>query len=342
MATIYDIVTPKHLASYWDVKKKERKPFLLEAFFPADKQLGLELSWIKGANKSPVALQLSAFDAKAIPLSRAGFKELKTDMPFFKNSMNIDEKQRQQLNTLIQTGNQTMIDIATKRVFDDKTSLMENADIAREIMRAQLVTTGVVNIASNGQSFEYNYNIPDDNKKTYNWTTVATADPIANIIAMQDIVETATGERPTKLVMNLTTFNLIGKTNAVKNAVYVFGDGKVTVGRNKVKEYIKQETSCDVFIYDKGYVNDSGVFTKFIPDNVVSLLPDMVGKTWFGTTPEESDLMNDPKVEVSIVDVGVAITTSKETDPVNVMTKASMICLPSGEFADRMVIASIT
>lgn len=342
MNTIYDIVTPKHIASYWDEVKKERKPFLLEAFFPADKQLGLELSWIKGANKSPVSLQLSAFDAKAIPLSRAGLKELKTSMPFFKNSMNIDEKQRQDLNTLMQTGNQKLIDIATKRIFEDKVSLIENADIAREIMRAQVITTGVINIASNGQAYSYDYQVPATNKKTYDWTTVATADPIANIIAMQDIVENATGERPTKLVMNLTTFNLIGKTNAVKNAVYVFGDGKVMVTRNKVKELIKSETGCEVYVYDKGYTNDAGVFTKFIPDNVVTLLPDKVGNTWFGTTPEESDLLNDSKANVVIVDTGVAITASKEVDPVNVMTKASMICLPSGELADRMVIASIT
>ena len=342
MATIYDLVTAKNLAAYWDEKRKERKPFLLEAFFPADKQLGLELSWIKGANKSPVALQLSAFDAKAIPISRQGFDKLQTDMPFFKNSMNIDEKQRQELNKVIGSGNQEMINLILRRVFDDKTNLLENADVAREILRAQIITTGTINISSNGQAYAYDYSVPNANKVTNDWTTVATADPIGDIVAWQDIVETATGERPTNLVMNLTTFNLIGKTNAVKNAVYVFANGSVDVGRPEVKSYILRQTGCNVWIYDKGYVNDSGVWTKFIPNNVVSLLPDMVGKTWFGTTPEESDLMNDPTVQVELVDMGVAITNSKESDPVNVMTKASMICLPSGELADRMIIASIT
>ena len=342
MATIYELVQAKNIATYWNEKSKERKPFLLEAFFPADKQLGLELSWIKGANKSPVSLQLSAFDAKAIPLSRQGFDKLQKDMPFFKNSMNIDEKQRQELNKVINSGNQNMIDLILTRVFDDKMTLLDNADITREILRSQLITTGAISISSNGQAFSFDYSVPDANKVTVDWTTVATADPIGNIVAWQDIVETATGERPTNLVMNLATFNLIGKTDAVKNAVYVFAGGKVNVGRTAVKEYILAETGCNVWIYDKGYVNDSGVFTKFIPNNVVSLLPDMVGKTWFGTTPEESDLMNDPKVQVELVDTGVAVTTSKEVDPVNVMTKASMICMPSGEMANAMVIASIT
>ena len=67
-----------------------------------------------------------------------------------------------------------------------------------------------------------------------------------------------------------------------------------------------------------------------------------LGNTWLGTTPEESDLMSGATdAEVMLVKQGIAITTTKNTDPVNVNTKVSMIGLPSFERADEIVIATV-
>ena len=67
-----------------------------------------------------------------------------------------------------------------------------------------------------------------------------------------------------------------------------------------------------------------------------------LGNTWFGTTPEESDLLgSNSGAEVSIVETGVALTTKVEDDPVNVKTKVSMIALPSFELAEQVIIASV-
>ena len=67
-----------------------------------------------------------------------------------------------------------------------------------------------------------------------------------------------------------------------------------------------------------------------------------LGNTWFGTTPEESDLMASSTVNnIAIIDTGVAVTTMKKADPVNVETKVTQIALPSFETADQIVIADI-
>ena len=63
-----------------------------------------------------------------------------------------------------------------------------------------------------------------------------------------------------------------------------------------------------------------------------------LGKTWFGTTPAESDLMVGNVANVSITDTGVAVTTVTKADPVQVETIVSMICLPSFEAADQVYI----
>ena len=66
-----------------------------------------------------------------------------------------------------------------------------------------------------------------------------------------------------------------------------------------------------------------------------------LGSTWFGTTPEEADLMAGAEASVELVDTGVAITTTKETDPVNVMTKVTQVSLPSFEQVDKVAILTV-
>ena len=76
-----------------------------------------------------------------------------------------------------------------------------------------------------------------------------------------------------------------------------------------------------------------------MPEDTFVMFPSgPLGKTWFGTTPSESDLMSSGVANVSIVETGVAITTIKKADPVQVETIVSMICLPSFEQADNVYI----
>ena len=46
--------------------------------------------------------------------------------------------------------------------------------------------------------------------------------------------------------------------------------------------------------------------------------------------------------QVAITDTGVAVATHGQFDPVNVETKVSMICLPSFEAADQIIIADVS
>ena len=106
-----------------------------------------------------------------------------------------------------------------------------------------------------------------------------------------------------------------------------------------LKKYIKDELEIDVYVNDLMYKDVSGTSQKFVSDNTVSLLPaGDLGKTVFGTTPEESDLLSSNVANVAIVDTGVAVTTIEHADPVNVETKVSMICLPSFPTADQVYI----
>ena len=345
MKSISELVTSKAISAYWEVAKIQRAPYFGASKFPTKKKLGLDLSWVKGARKAPVMLSLSAFDAKAIPLNRGAISKLSTNMPFFKNSKNIDETQRQELNKLLGgVGNSEAVKIVLNDIYNDKMTLLEDALMTLEIMRMQMLTTGVISLAGNGQSYVFDYQVPEANKvsPSVKWDVAATANPVADIEAWCDQIENTTGVRPTEGIMNAVTLSYLQKCDAIKNAIYVFANGKVMPNKRDVLKYLQAETGVTFYIISKTYNNAAGQVAKYVADGTVVLMPSTpLGNTWFGTTPEESDLLADSSAQVSIVEGGIAITTAKEVDPVNVMTKVSMIALPSFELADQIIIASV-
>lgn len=347
MATIYDYVTPKSVVSRWNEKEDEREPYLGEAFFPNRKQLGTSLDMIKGSKGTIRPLMLSSYDAKVIPLGREAFEVLKAELPFFKNSKNINEKQRQALNNVIASGNEQAINLILGEIYDDAGNLLLNASVVREMLRMQALTTGALAFSSNGQTLAFDYGVPGSHKvsPSVKWDVPATADPISDIEGWIDLIRQDSGKKANAMLCNSTTANALRKVDAIKDAIYVLGNGAVTPTKGKVKEYLDDEfEGFTTYIYDKGYEDPAtGAFTKFVPDGVVVLFPDgKLGDTVFGTTPEESDLMNGATdAEVEIVDGGVAVTTIKEKDPVNVMTKVSETVMPSFEMADSVIIANV-
>lgn len=343
--TIFDLVRALEIASYWDEMAEQRAPYLGEELFPNQKKLGLTLSWLKGSSGLPVALKLSAFDAKAVPRPRIGVSKVTADMPFFKESMYIDEELRQELNKVLESGNMNYIDAIVNRIFDDEKTLLEAAAVSRERMRMMLITTGSVTLASNGQSYDYDYGVDGSQKKTVttSWST-DTSDIIGDIRAWQDEIEDATGVRPTRAICDRATWGYILKNKAIIKSIYALSDGTTYLSTPKLRDYLMEELELEVVVYSKKYKNESGVSTPYVPaDTFVLLPPGTLGNTWFGTTPEESDLMASSTVEnVAIVDTGVAITTMKQADPVNVETKVTQICLPDFPVADQIIIADVS
>lgn len=339
MATIYDLVTAQDIAAYWTEKNQNRQPYLGDQLFPKKREIGTELTWIKGASNQPVALRTSEYDAKAIRRDRQGLESYKTEMPFFKESVYIDEKLRQQLNNVLQSNNENIINAITSKIFDDEANLISASDVTLERMRMELLTTGTITLSSNGGSYNYDYGLANDQK--YN-ASVAWSDPKADIIGdIQKIVDAykAKGVTITRAVCNSSVAKYFRSNTAIKNAVYVFANGTVNVGTANSISYIAQETGVRFAVYDNVYVNENGEAIKYVADDTVVFLPDGdLGNTHMGTTPEESDLMNSNVANVSIVNDGVAVTTSQTTDPVNVETKVSMVALPSFEEADKIAI----
>lgn len=346
--SIYDLITSTELQAYWDELTRERAPYWGETKFPNRRVDGLDLKWIKGRSGIPIVLRPSAFDVNVIPRNRAGLEMISTQMPFFKESYYIDEELRQKLILIMAANNTNMTTMIMERIFDDATTLIEAAAVARERMRMGLLTTGVLAFAANGQAFEYDYSLDPDQMRdsTVAWENVATADPVADIQSALDYLETISDEQPTQILMNRTTFRWMKATDAVKNGIYALNSlltGISTISDAVVIDYINNMLGLELVVYNKTFKDESETTQKFVPDGVVTIMPGgNLGYTCFGTTPEEADLMNSNAANVSIVDTGVAVTTMVKADPVSVETKVSQICMPSFERADSIVILDVT
>ena len=98
---IFDYINAKEIAAYVTEDPNNKIPYLGETLFPAEKQLGTDISWLIGANGLPIAIQPSNYDAKARMREKEGFESVATEMAFFRESMRIGEKDRQQINLLL-------------------------------------------------------------------------------------------------------------------------------------------------------------------------------------------------------------------------------------------------
>lgn len=343
--TIFDLVLSSELTAYWETLIQDEAPYPCEELFPDNKKRGLDLKWIKGSRGLPVVLKVSAFDAAAIPRPRIGFEKLTAEMPYFKESTYIDEEMRQELNIVLETGNQAYIDSVMNRIFDDEVNLLRGARASRERMRMMALTAGVIAMSANGQSFEFDYSVPSAHKANAvtSWSDTANADPLEDIRILKEKIQDDTGAEVTRAMCDGQTWRYLRNNKKIAQAIFVLTQGVGALTDNSLRDYIKEQVGVDVVVNDKRYADESGNAVKFMPANTFVMFPDGdLGNTWFGTTPAESDLMSGNVANVSITDTGVAVTTVQKADPVNVETIVSMICLPSFEQADKVGILDTT
>lgn len=341
--TIFDLMQSQELTAYWEELVQDEAPYPGEELFPDDKKRGISLKWIKGSKGLPVVLKTSAFDVHAIPRARIGFEKLTAEMPYFKESTYIDEELRQELNLVLETGNQAYIDSVMNKIFDDETRLLRGARASRERMRMMALTTGVVSMTANGQSFTFDYGVTHKGNASVAWSDHENSDPIEDIRVAKEQIQDETGATITRAMCDGKTWRDIRNNEKIKKAIFVLTNGAGAISDTRLKQYIADELDIDIVINDKRYKDENETTAKFMPENTFVMFPDGdLGKTWFGTTPAESDLMSGSVANVSITDTGVAVTTVQKADPVQVETIVSMICLPSFEAADQVYILDTT
>lgn len=345
---IFDLVTAKAIATYWNERLANTAVYLGTALFPAKKQLGLDLAWYLGNTGVPVVLRQSEFDTEARTRDRLKLDRVDTEMPFFREQTVIGERERQELNKLQNAGDAYVRPIVQK-IYDSAGHFVLGAEAAAERMRMQLLSTGKVSIVDSGIAIDYDFGLPAGNKHTITsaaakWAALDTANPVRDITDWQDAVEEATGVRPVRAICTKKTYNYLVNNEAIRKDMQPLNTAAHIVTPGEIKDYFAKKCGLEIAVNSTNYKpGDNASAVKFFKDDVFTLLPTgTLGNTYFGTTPEESDLMaGSTAAAVEVVNTGVAITTIRNPHPVNVQTIVSAIMLPSWENRDQCFIATV-
>ena len=347
---ITDAFSARSLAYRLTEDPTNAQAYLGEAFFPAKKKMGIDLKWIKAHKGLGVELKPSTYDALSTIRPRQGFVIQKEEMPLFRESMKVSEQDMMEIMRAQESGD-PYVQAVLENIYDDVNTLVTGAEIAAERMRMSLLApaTGdmVINIGTADNTiYNYNYDANGTWKGTNymalsegaKWDAPTTAKPLSDLITANNALADK-GYKGQYIMMNSNTLALLAEVDQIKNALISI-TGRVIdfLDNESVKEIITRKTSLTPIIYDKKYKDVNGFENKFYPDGYVTIIGAReLGNTWFGTTPEERTLLGDPKVNVSLINSGIAVAVQDiYGPPVRRDVTVSQIALPSFEGMDAV------
>lgn len=336
-------------------------PYLGRSFFGTDKKIGLDLRFIKGRKGLPVALKASNFDAKAPLRDAIGFKDIQNEMPFFRESYMVTEKDEQEYMRYLDAENSGLANQVLREIMKNPMDLVLGADVVPERMIWQLMAPadGIPKIdvvVDGGERYVIDYTT--DNGAAYKsknyiqlegtsmWSDSANATPIQDMVDAQEQHKENTGEILSTFVMNQATWKQVVNAEDTKKQVLgsISYQSGIRLKDSDVKAYLLDNYGITVLVYNKLYIGEDGASHKFIPDGVVSAIAgttSSLGTVWYGMTPEErsGDLA---KGTLSIVNTGVSIYTYTTEHPVNTHCVVSEIVLPSYENMDSVFVMKVS
>lgn len=330
-------------------------PFLGEQFFPNKTIMGLDLKWIKSTKGLGVALAPSNFDALATIRPRQGFQVVHNEMPLFRESMQVKERDMMEI-ARIQAADDPYADAVLADIYDDTNILLDGADIAVERMRMQLLSAqdGNVQISigtKDNMIYLYDYDA-DHTWKGTNYMGIttdadkwdhSTAKPLTDLATAKKALAKK-GYTAAYAIMNSTTWAYLSSVTQIANAlVTISGTAVSYIDDAIVAEVFRRKTGITPIVYDKQYVGYDGNTANFYPDNYCTVIgADSVGSTVYGTTPEQRTLLGDPKADVAILDRGVAVAVQTTYGPpVATATTVSQVVLPSYEAMDAVYVIKV-
>ena len=349
-----DLIGAKYIAAAWtESPNAAAADYLGTSFFGFQKQMSLDLAWIKGAGGVPVSLSPSAFDAEVPLRGRIGATMMEKEIPLFREGIQLTERDTRDLMEAESRGEPYVLDIM-RRIFDDTNNLIRGAKVVPERMIWQLLAPEdgkpKIGIAANGVDYSYDYDPSGEwfknnftDVSSTPWSASSSATPIDDINAIADKASD-NGTEFRYMVMSKNTFNEMSRSEQVQKQILAQNlTANVVISTETVRDAIEQATKIRPVVYTAVYKDEKGKTHKFYPDGMVTFIPDgQLGNRVFSTAPEEYALVGNPNANVAVVENSIAITTAQiSTVPVRIATYASEMVLPSFERMDEVFVAKV-
>ena len=356
--------TARSLGVMWNNYQKTlgSAPYLGRQKFGTRKQDSLDLRFIKGKSGLPVSLKASNFDAQAELRDVGGFSDVHNEMPFYRESYMVTEKEEQEYDNYRSAENSNLANNVLREISKKPMMLIEGARVVpeRQIWQLLAPADGIpkinVQIGKDKFTVDYTADNGEEHKKdhfvditaggsgnTDKWSASATATPLDDLIQIRRDFAKKTGYSLTRFTMNTETWELVLKAEDTKKQVLGITayNGGIRLQQAQVTEYLRGY-GIEIEVYDKLYIDENGQTQYFVPTNIVSAQSGGVylGDYVFGKTPEErSGSITDGNL--SIVETGISVYTYATNHPINTHCVVSMIGLPTFEGMDSTVVIKV-
>lgn len=326
---VLDLADPQELQGF--VRgiqlEQERNRFTLQQYLPNRPIDEIEYRVTRGSLRDADAATVRAWDTESPIASRQGLERIMGELPPISRKIRLGEEERLRRRAIERQDNTGLIDA----IYNDADQ-MSRAVLARvEMFRGEALFNASVVIAENGVSQTVTFGRIAGHTVTAGvlWSTVATADPVADMRAWVQTYIDTNGVAP---AYGLTSTAVLG--NLMRNAA-IRSLATTTAG---VPGIVTLDTVHAVFAafglppliaYDTN-VRVAGSQQRVTPVNKLVLMPpgdEPLGATFFGTTAESLELVEAKAIKQDQAP-GMVATIHKLDDPVSIWTKVAAIALP--------------
>lgn len=337
MKTVLDLFTLKEILDY--LKTREYPAMLGEELFPEVKKQSLEFDMLITGSRTPVIASVHSFDTEA-EIGEREAQKLIGELALIKRKMQLTEKEVIALEHPRDAAERKAL---MKNVYNDIDMLVMSIRARIELMRMELVATGKITLNENNLTAVVDYGVPDEHKVANVVWDGADVDPIADILAWYNRMET----KPKRALTSNTVLMKILRNPNVAAQLYGPNVSRLP-SATELNTYLTSLGLPAITTYDEVYrkkkANGRGYDVyRYFPENAFVMMPSTtLGETLYGPTAEETRLSRNSDVTMEMMGKIIAFIYETDKDPVGTWEKAVATALPTLPYVDELFQAQIT
>ena len=329
MALVLDLVDPQELQGY--VRglqiEEERNRFTLSNYLPNENIDEIEYRVTRGSLRDADAATIRAWDTESPIASRQGLERIMGELPPISRKIRLGEEERLRRQALERGDNSAMVDA----IYDDA-GQMARAVLARvEMLRGEALFNASLTINENGVQQTVTFGRVAGHTVTAGtlWSTVATADPVADMRSWVQTYVDTNGVPPAYALGSTAILGYLMRNAAIRSLATTASGVPALVTMETVNSVFAAFGLPPVIPYDTN-VRVAGASQRVTPVNKIVFMPpanEPLGATFFGTTAESLELVEARAIQNDQAP-GMVATILKMDDPVSTWTKVGAIALP--------------
>ena len=324
--TLNDFFEGKVTLQY--LAKRPKKTFMLESILPYKSIDALEYDHVVGKYNAPTTATFAVYGADGRYYGRDGIKKFLEELRPIKAHRTLAGK------LLIQYKKYGAADPLFAQLFDDIGFVYDAVRVRAERMRAEVLTSGQLNVNENGVVFTVDYGIPSEHKvvPTVLWNDTTNSNPIQDMIDWKNSIDF----EPEGGIISKEIFDYLSKNVNVRKAIYGDQGASRFVTLEVLNDLLKGLGLPPLAIDKEYYRDETGAKKYFWPSNKFVWVGSNIGQTLMGPT-EEGVLGK----SVKRTKEGIYIQVHEEERPPAIITTGSATSLVALPGAEEIFIATV-